>query len=254
MRGTTTRGARLLLAVVAAVISVVAVDGPLPASATKTEVDPEKVRWSRTRPDFIRSVRTTRRAVALSFDDGPGAEDTPRVLEALRRFDAKATFFVEGDAVDERPDLVRRMVEEGHEVANHTQTHPDLPPLHYDQVVDEVERASAAIRGAGVSQVPLFRPPRGQFDREAADAVRATGHLTVGWDVCVERYLSLHADDATAVAETVKRAKPGSILLAHDGGDPDRERTVAVLPALLEGLRGKGFELVTVTDLLRDAR
>lgn len=254
MQTTRTRRARALLAVVSVVVSFAAVDAPRPAGATRTTIDPHKVRWSRTRPDFIRSVRTTRHAVALSFDDGPGPEDTPRVLDMLRNAGAKATFFVEGDAALVRPDLVRRAVAEGHEVANHTFSHPDLPPLNFEQVVDEVERASAAIRAAGVIEVPLFRPPRGLFDREAADAVRSTDHLTVGWDVCLERYLALHDDNDTAVAETLERVKPGSIILAHDGGIPDRERTVQSLPALLRGLQGKGFEVVTVTELLRDAR
>ncbi|HVF76254.1 MAG TPA: polysaccharide deacetylase family protein [Acidimicrobiales bacterium] len=254
MQTTTRRRTRALLAAAVVVVSFVAADTPPPADAARTTVDPHKVRWSRTRPDFIRSVRTTRPVVALSFDDGPGPEDTPRVLDLLRATGAKATFFVEGDAALGRPDLVRRMVEEGHEVANHTFSHPDLPPLDYDQVVDEVERASDAIRAAGVSEVPLFRPPRGMFDREAADAVRSTGHLTVGWDVCLEKYLARHDDNDTAVAATLARVKPGSIVLAHDGGIPDRERTVEALPALLRGLQGKGFEVVTVTELLRDAR
>lgn len=243
---------RLLLALAALVVAVAGLDGPRPALAGRADIDPHKVRWSRARPDFIRSVRTTRKVVALSFDDGPGPEDTPRVLDILKAHGAKATFFVEGQAVQARPDLVRRIAAEGHEVANHTFTHPDLPPLRYQQVVDEVERASAAIREAGVDQVSLFRPPRGQFDREAADAVRATGHLTVGWDVCIEKYLA-HDDNERAVALALGQVTPGSIVLAHDGGIPDRERTVEVLPALLRGLRGKGFEVVTVTELLRDA-
>lgn len=215
--------------------------------------DPAKVRWSKGRPDTVVSVRTTRRAIALSFDDGPHERYTSEVLDILRRFGAKATFFDEGAAVTERPDLVRRTVAEGHEVGNHTFTHRDLPPLGYDDVLTEVQRTSAALRDAGVDAVPLFRPPRGLFDPEAADAVRATSHLTVGWDVCLERYLSRSADDAAAVEAALDRVHPGSVVLAHDGGDIDRSRTVATLPAFLAGLQARGYDVVTITDLLGDA-
>lgn len=247
--------ARMVAVVVALMAALVVVHSPPSGvDADAARVNPDRVRWSRSRPDMIRSVHTTRRAVALSFDDGPHPDYTPYVLDVLRRHDAHATFFDEGDAVVARPDLVRRTVAEGHEVANHTFTHRDLPPLHFGEVVDEIERTARAFADARVDPAPLFRPPRGQFDREAADAVRTTGLTTVGWDVCVERYLAQFSDDAQAVTAMLDRTGPGSIVLAHDGGEPDRRRTMAVLPALLEGLRARGYEIVTVGDLLRDAR
>lgn len=246
--------ARLVLVAIAVALVVLPVGPARPSVTGRPAFDPAKVRWSKGRPDTVVSVRTTRRAVALSFDDGPHERYTPEVLDILARFGAKATFFDEGAAVAERPDLVRRTVAEGHEVGNHTFTHPDLPPLGYADVLTEVERTSAALREAGVEAVPLFRPPRGLFDQEAADAVRAASHLTVGWDVCLERYLARSTDDAAAVAAALDRVRPGSIVLAHDGGDIDRSRTVATLPAFLAGLRERGYEVVTVTDLLGDAR
>lgn len=254
---TTTRrglGARLVLILVAVALVVIPMGPARPAVRGRPVFNAAKVRWSNGRPDTVVSVRTTRRAVALSFDDGPSERYTPDVLDILRRFGAKATFFDEGSSVVERPDLVRRTVAEGHEVGNHTFTHPDLPPLAYADVVTEVERTSVALRDAGVDAVPLFRPPRGLFDQEAAEAVRSTSHLTVGWDVCLERFLSRHGDDAAAVAAALDRVRPGSIVLAHDGGDPDRSRTVATLPAFLAGLRARGYEVVTITNLLGDAR
>lgn len=246
--------ARVALAVLALMGALVVVHVPPSVEAGASRINPDRVRWSRSRPDMIRSVHTTRRVVALSFDDGPHPDHTPYVLDVLRRYDAHATFFDEGDAVVARPDLVRRTVAEGHEVANHTFTHRDLPPLHFGEVVEEIERTARAFADAGVDPAPLFRPPRGQFDREAADAVRSTGLTTVGWDVCVERHLAQSPDDAHAVTAMLDRVRPGSIVLAHDGGVPDRQRTMAVLPALLEGLRARGFAIVTVGELLRDAR
>lgn len=246
--------ARIVAVVLALMAALVVVHAPPSVEAGSSRINPGRVRWSRSRPDMIRSVHTTRQVVALSFDDGPHPDYTPYVLDVLRRHDARATFFDEGDAVVARPDLVRRSVAEGHEVANHTFTHRDLPPLHFAEVVDEIERTARAFADAGVDPAPLFRPPRGQFDREAADAVRSTGLTTVGWDVCVERYLAQSSDDAKAVAAMLDRVGPGSIVLAHDGGVPDRTRTMAVLPALLEGLRARGYAIVTIGELLRDAR
>lgn len=246
--------ARVVGVVIALMAALVVVHTPPAVEAEPTRIDPKRVSWSRSRPDMIRSVHTTRRAVALSFDDGPHADYTPYVLDVLGRYDAHATFFDEGDAVVARPDLVRRTVAEGHEVGNHTLTHRDLPSLRFGEVVEEIERTARAFEDSGVVPAPWFRPPRGQFDKEAADAVRSTGLITVGWDVCVERYLSQFADDAQAVTAVLDQVRPGSIVLAHDGGGPDRHRTMAVLPALLEGLRSRGYDIVTIGDLLRDAR
>lgn len=250
-RGRTTL--RVVLAAFGLLVGAVVVDDST-AGAQPPTVDPAKVRWSRHRPDTILSVRTARPMVALSFDDGPDPRWTSRVLDALAAHGARATFFDEGEHGLQWPELLRRTVAEGHEVANHTYSHPEVLGLDRDEVIDQVRRATEAFRQAGIRSVPLFRPPKGLYDTEAARAVRATGHLTVGWDVCLERFLARHTDDAAAVAEALDRVRPGSILLAHDGGIPDRSRTVEVLPALLAGLHAKGYEVVTITELLAEAR
>lgn len=251
-RGPTTL--RAAVAAVALLLGAVAVDGST-AGAQPPSVDPAKVRWSRHRPDTILSVHTTKPVVALSFDDGPDPRWTPAVLNALAAHGARATFFDEGDHAEQWPDLVRRTVAEGHEVANHTYSHPDLPTLDGAELTRQVRRAVEAFRSTGTEPVPLFRPPKGLYDTEAARAVRAEGHLTVGWDVCLERFLGRHPhDDAEAVRQTLVRVHPGAIVLAHDGGLPDRSRTVRVLPALLDGLRAMGYEVVRITDLLAEAR
>lgn len=250
-RGRTTL--RVVLAALGLLVGAVAVDDST-AGAQLPTVDPAKVLWSKHRPDTVLSVYTARPVVALSFDDGPDPRWTPRVLDALAAHDARATFFDEGEHGLQWPELLQRTVAEGHEVANHTYSHPDVLGLDRAEVADQVRRAVAAFRQAGIRPVPLFRPPKGRYDTEAARAVRATGHLTVGWDVCLERILARHVDDDQAVAELLARVRPGSIVLAHDGGIPDRSRTVAVLPALLAGLRAEGYEVVTVTELLAEAR
>lgn len=249
-RGPTTL--RVAFTALAFLFGAVAIDGD-PAGADGPVFDPAKVRWSRHRPDTILSVHTTRPIVALSFDDGPDRRWTPQVLDALARHGAHATFFDEGDHAEQAPDLVRRTVAEGHEVGNHTYSHPEMPGLDGDDVVRQVRQATRAFRRTGIEPVPLFRPPKGLYDHEAARAVRSTGHVTIGWDVCLERFLAQHPDDGAAVARMLDHVHPGAILLAHDGGVPDRSRTVAVLPRLLDGLRSRGYEVVTVTELLGEA-
>lgn len=246
-RGRTT----LRVALVGLALVVGAVD---PVAADDPDYDPAKVTWSKHRPDTILSVHTTRRVVALSFDDGPDPRWTPRILDILAAYDARATFFDEGDHAEQWPELVRRTAAEGHEVGNHTHSHPEVPGLDGEAVAEEVRRATKAFRAAGIRPVPLFRAPKGLYDAEAARAVRATGHHTIGWDVCLERFLAQHADDREAIDGLLDRVHPGAILLAHDGGIPDRSRTVAVLPALLDALRYEGYDVVTVTELLDEAR
>lgn len=188
------------------------------------------------------------RIVALSFDDGPSPRYTSTVLDLLARYHAHATFFDEGQNAALWPELVRRTVAEGNEVANHTFSHPDVRRLDTAAVTDEVDEATAAIRAAGVEPARWFRPPKGFFDDTAATAVEAAGYHTVMWDLCLEHFLTDHTEDE-AVTEMLARVHPGAVLLAHDGGIPNRRRTVESLPALLAGLRTKGYEVVTVTEL-----
>lgn len=200
------------------------------------------------RPPIVVAVATTQPVVALTFDDGPDPRWTPRVLEALRRTGARATFFVTGEAVRAHPELVREVVAAGHEVANHTDTHPRMDGLDTTSVAEEVAAASMAIGEAGVPQAPFFRPPRGRYDDEALTGVEATGLRPVGWTVCLERSLRDVGGDGAVVA--ARAVRPGGIVLAHDGGIPDRTATTAALPRLLDTLAERGLRVVTLSELL----
>jgi len=202
----------------------------------------------------VTRVRTDQRLVALTFDDGPDPRWTPRVLELLRQHHASATFFDVGRHALEHPDLVRAELDSGHEVGNHTWSHPDLRNLSTSAVRDEITRGAEAIRGAQAHAPRLFRPPYGSSD----DAVRAVaeveGYRTVMWDVCLERYVNHTSDIAGGVDLLMGRVRPGSIILAHDGGVPDRTRTMQALPLLLSRLAERGYRVVDITTLLAAAR
>src|SRR3954463_9417354 len=165
--------------------------------------------WSRTLvdPDAITAVHTAADAVALTFDDGPDPRFTPHVLDVLARAGATATFFVVGRNAQEHPDLVRRIVTEGHEVANHTQDHVWLDGLDDHGVRGEITAATASLQAAGAPRPHVFRPPRGWTSSTVAHAAAALGLRTVFWTDCLEA--RLHAGLLAAVGQGAAGGPPG---------------------------------------------
>jgi peptidoglycan/xylan/chitin deacetylase (PgdA/CDA1 family) len=195
--------------------------------------------------------------VALSFDDGPDPEVTPQVLDALARYGAHATFFVIGRALQAHPRLARRVEAEQHELGNHSWAHARRQNFfgarHQQQ---EIERGAEAVSAfTGGARQPLYRPPMGLKSPPLAVAARQLQLTVVAW--------SLHSGDSRGgdprrIAERVlARIRPGDIVLMHDGHDlPGRHRPACV-PALLQilqGLRERGLQCVTVSELLQQDR
>ncbi len=180
--------------------------------------------------------------VALTFDDGPSPTQTPAILATLNRLGARATFFEEGRHVRGQEALMRRILASGDEIGNHSFHHPIDP--------GEAELAStqAAIRGATGFTPCLFRPPYGELDRRERAAARADGLQLVFWTLDSED--DHHPGVGAIRRRVVRRARPGSIVLLHDGGR--HPQTVAALPGIVEGLAARGFRLVTVSRLLGD--
>ena len=187
----------------------------------------------------ILRVRTSCPVVALTFDDGPVPGATARVLRVLAAADATATFFDIGRRVRARPDLVVREVAAGNEVGDHTADHELLPPLSGAALAAEFAGARAALRSAGAPRPRLFRPPHGYFDGRVQAAALARGETLIGWDLVLAPRSP--GRSASAVAA---RARPGSIILAHD-------IDAAAIPALLRRLRAHHLLAVSVSQLLR---
>ncbi|MBS1861393.1 MAG: polysaccharide deacetylase family protein [Actinobacteria bacterium] len=178
--------------------------------------------------------------VALSFDDGPSRTQTPAILETLVRLGARATFFEEGRHVRGREALMRQILAAGEEIGNHSFHHP------VDPGPAELRSTNEAIRAATGFEPCLFRPPYGELDRRVKEAALANGLQTVFWTLDSED--DAHPGVGAIRARVVRRARPGSIVLLHDGGH--HPQTVAALPGIVEGLEARGFRLVTVTELL----
>jgi peptidoglycan-N-acetylglucosamine deacetylase len=180
------------------------------------------------------------RAVALTFDDGPSTAYTPAILAILDRLHASATFFEEGHHVAGREALMRRILASGDEIANHTFDHPRDPGF------EELAATNRLIHAATGFTPCLFRPPYGLIDAKVESATRRNDLQTVLWSV--DSNDDKHPGAGAIRSRVLSLARPGSIVLMHDGGH--HPQTVAALPGIVRGLYARGFNLVTVTRLL----
>ncbi|MFJ3881033.1 polysaccharide deacetylase family protein [Streptomyces sp. NPDC090077] len=187
------------------------------------------------------------REVALTFDDGPLPPYTGQVLDVLERYGLPATFFCVGMNARAHPEELARMRAQGHEVANHTWSHPFLPELTRPQLHEQLQRTQEAVAEASGGPAPtLFRPPYGARTPEVLGWLAETGSRVVLWDVAPDDWTM---PGATTIARRILDAvRPGSVVLLHDGGG-DRSQTVAALPLVIESLLADGYRFVTVSGL-----
>ncbi len=184
--------------------------------------------------------------VALTFDDGPSSY-TGGILDTLKKYDAKATFFALGNQISEFALPLQRVVAEGHVVANHTWDHQDLTLLGPKDIRSQLNDNSEAVTGQNLPTPKLFRPPYGAVNDLVIAQARRAGMLAVMWSIDTNDY-KLPPVGAMA-AQVLAEVQPGAIILMHDGGG-DRTTTSAALPIMLKGLRKAGYKMVTVPQLL----
>jgi len=193
----------------------------------------------------LNRVDTQRPDVALTFDDGPHPVHTPRLLDILAERRVRATFYVIGTLVRRYPEIVQRMVAEGHELGNHTWQHPTLSQHGDTRVLSEIDRTQEAIWQT-VGYLPVtFRPPYGAITPRQSRMLHASRNLpTVVWSVDPQDW---RRPGASVVARRmVEGARPGAIILAHDIHGP----TVSAVPDAITGLHGRGYRCVTMSELL----
>lgn len=197
----------------------------------------------------IRRLPAAGREVALTFDDGPSPY-TEEIIETLLHHRVPATFFPIGLAIEEHPETIRREVNDGFTIGDHTVNHArmgDLPPAEQEA---ELLGQAEDLKALGAPYPRLFRPPFGVYDASTLKLLREKGMLMVLWTVETDDY---ELPGAEAIANRVlEEVRPGAIVLMHDGGG-DRSETVEALPQIIEGLRDRGYRLVTVPQLVLDA-
>ena len=183
--------------------------------------------------------------IAITFDDGPHPSQTPRLLKMLSERGIKATFFWVGQCVAENPDVAKQVVAEGHEVANHSWSHPLLSKMAEGGVHDQLDRTDVVIKQTTGVAPTLMRPPYGGFTvQQRAWCFATWGYKCILWDV--DSLDWQHRNPAKTQSIILSTTRPGSIILCHD----IHKTTVDAMPATLDALIAKGFKFVTVSQLI----
>lgn len=198
-----------------------------------------------TKPATYSSCHVDGQYIAMTFDDGPSAENTPRLLDLLKQRGIKATFFLIGQNAAEHPELVKRILAEGHEIGNHSWTHPQLSKLSDDRVTDEIVKTQNAIHEASGYTPTLLRPPYGAVTQRQREWIESRFGLSVIlWSV--DPFDWKRPGVSVIEQRILSGAEPGAIVLSHD----IHKQTVDAMPATLDALIKKGFKFVTVSQLI----
>ncbi|WP_308639524.1 polysaccharide deacetylase family protein [Paenibacillus silvisoli] len=198
--------------------------------------------------EIINEVPSAGKQIAITFDDGPNPEWTPQFLEVFKKHGAKATFYTLGPNMEKYPDVAKRIVEEGHELGNHSYSHPHMPELSKEAQTAELLQAAQLIAAVTGGSPNTFRPPYLDVNNDLLEAAGELGYYVIhgvnlgtnDWDMPGTEHI---------LAETRPTVRDGSILLFHDGFG-DRSQSLAAIAILVPGLIEQGYKLVTVSELL----
>lgn len=197
-------------------------------------------------------VKTSKKVVALTFDDGPNSPYTEQILDVLKDNHVPASFFLVGQNVEKYPDLVKRIADEGHQIGNHTYHHVDLLKADGKVIADEVDRTNKAIIAASGVTPHIVRPPHGFRDPVVLEIMAARGLKVVEWSVMSRDWTNPGVD--VIVERTVNQVKNGSIILLHDGDGivqkGSRVQTIEATKRIIQSLKAKGYRFVTVDEIL----
>jgi len=191
-----------------------------------------------------------RKLIALTFDDGPDHKYTPQILDILKEYDAKATFFLVGTQVEKYPDTAKRIVEEGHSIGNHSWSHEDLTKLSAKAAARQIAKAQQAIVEATGTAPRLLRAPYGAISEDVLKTAHDSDLLHVAWTVDTKDWAGSSVADM--YKNVMDNSRDGGVVLMHSFGGRKNalEHTVKLLPSIIKDLRDQGYELVTVDELI----
>ncbi|NLL70242.1 MAG: polysaccharide deacetylase family protein [Epulopiscium sp.] len=194
----------------------------------------------------IYCVEQEDKKIAISFDAAWGADDTDDLLRILEKHNVKTTFFLVGDWVKRYPEEVKRIAATGHEIGNHSDTHPHVGKMSKDAIKKEIMAAHQRVKEVTGIDMNLFRPPYGEYNNTVIEAAEECGYYTIQWDVDSLDWKEYGVDPLIRQVLDHKHLGSGSIVLFHNNA----KYTKDALDSILQGLKDKGFEIVPVSQLI----
>ena len=182
--------------------------------------------------------------MSISFDAAWGNEDTDQLINILDQYDVKATFFVVGDWVDKYPESVKALADAGHEIMNHSNTHPHMTELSEEKMREQINECNNKIEAITGIRPILFRAPYGDYNNTVVKTVRDCGCYCIQWSIDSLDWKDLSPDDI--YAKVMKKVAPGGIALFHNAA----KNTPAALPKILEKLQEDGYKIVPISQLI----
>lgn len=192
----------------------------------------------------IYNVQTEDKKVAFTMNCAWNADDIDKILETLKNNDTKITFFVVGDWVEKFPEAVKKISEAGHEIASHSDTHPHVNNLSYEQNVKEIREANKKIKDITGKDNKIYRAPYGEYNNTVIKAVEDEGNYCIQWSLDTLDYTGLSGNEMWDRLKN--KIKAGDIILSHNG----TENTAQSLDMLIKNIKAKGLQIVTVSDLI----
>ncbi|MEN6566552.1 MAG: polysaccharide deacetylase family sporulation protein PdaB [Veillonellales bacterium] len=199
-----------------------------------------------TGPMAIAGTRTDQKVVALTFDHSWGNKFTPSILDTLQKNNTKVTFFIMGPWAQKYPEVAKRMVADGHEIASHGYRHENYGDMPAEWVREDIQKAHNQIREVTGREPTLLRPPNGHYSQQSLKVTDELGYKTIIWNVDSLDWKNPGRD--VIISRVMKRIKPGAIILLHASDTP--VQTADALPLLLERIKAEGYQIVTVSELL----
>ena len=190
----------------------------------------------------VYSVDTKEKKIALTMNCAWNADDIDSILDTLSKNKVHITFFMVGDWVDKYPEYVKKIADNGHEIANHSNTHPHVNQLNVDKNMEEIKLCSEKIEKITGNKTTLYRGPYGEYNDTVINAANALKHVTIQWNLDTLDYTGLTGEEMWKRLDS--KLSNGSIILSHNG----TKHTADSLELLLHNIKEKGYEVVTVSE------